>query len=128
LYGLYGNRYQIPLKTLLRAATAVKKGCMEIVKECISSLNKDSSFVIEFENETWMRIYFENGKFKWYNSTNPLQTIIFQNQTECFRVLELSIKPNKIAEIVSNDIEGNKFKYQKKQGLEILYDAIKMLN
>ena len=95
---------------------------MDLIKEHIHILTPGSSLAIEFKNDTWMRIYPENGKLKWYNSNSPHQTIIFQNASECFRVLELSIQM-KITEIVLNTPQkGNEMIYPK--GLDLLCTAM----
>jgi len=87
---------------------------MEVIKTFISGLG-DSNLAIEFKDDTWMRISREkNGRFLWYNSNSPHQTLYFQTHEQCFRILELSISPKNITEVVLNDSQtGNIIVYKK---------------
>jgi len=77
------------------------KMVMEIIKQHVLNLG-DSNLVIEFRDESWIRIAKKNDKFTWYNSINPHQTIYFQNEAECYKVLELSIKDYNVSQVVLN--------------------------
>ena len=87
---------------------------MEIIKDYISTLC-DSNLVVEFTNKTWMRIVELKGRYIWYNSELPTQKMFFNKSDECFRVIELSIKKDKIKEIVYNSLNGNVLIYKKNQ-------------
>jgi len=90
---------------------------MEIIKHYISTLC-DSNLVVEFTNKTWMRIVELKGRYIWYNSELPTQKMFFNKSDECFRVIELSIKKDKIEEIVYNSLHGNVLIYKKNANKE----------
>lgn len=92
---------------------------MEIVKIFLSGLY-DSNLAVEFSDSTWMRISRKkDSRFMWYNSNSPHQTLYFENHEQCYRIFELSIKPENIVEIVFNDSKTGNMKVYEKEPIEL---------
>ncbi len=84
---------------------------MDIIKSYISILY-NSNIVIEFEDETWIRIVEEKGRYSWYNSVSDTY-LYFHKPNECYRFIELSAAKDKIYEVVYNSPRGNVLVYRK---------------
>jgi hypothetical protein len=84
---------------------------MDIIKHYIHNLY-NSNIVIELDDESWMRIIEDNGRYIWYNANNS-QRLYFHKDSDCYRFIELSLKPNTIKEIVYNSYHGNILLYKK---------------
>lgn len=72
----------------------------------------DSNLVIEFNDETWIRVVEENKRIYCLNNS---QQIFFEQPNQCYKFIELSIGKKTIQQVVYNSSFGNKIIYSNEE-------------